>query len=89
MKTKILQLILIGAVLPIFAQYKFLDVPKLDNEDLKSTTYSKNPSEAAEILYKSYHYYITDGELNLDVVSRIKIYKKDQAEKFLIRNLYL
>lgn len=88
MKTKILQLILIGAVLPIFAQYKFLDVPKLDNEDLKSTTYSKNPSEAAEILYKSYHYYITDGELNLDVVSRIKIYKKDQAEKFLNQEIY-
>jgi len=88
MKTKFLQLILTCIILPIFGQYKYLDIPKLDNSDLKSTTYSKNPSEAAEILYKSYHYYITDGQLNLDVVSRVKIYKKDQAEKFLNQEIY-
>jgi len=88
MKTKILQLILSCIILPIFGQYKYLDIPKLDNNDLKSAVYSKNPSEAAEILYKSYHYYITDGELNLDVVSRVKIYKKDQAEKFLNQEIY-
>lgn len=88
MRTKILQLVLILSVLPIFAQYKYLDLPKLDNNDLKATSYAKNPSEAAEILFKSYHYYITDGELNLDVVSRVKIYKKDQAEKFLNQEIY-
>ncbi|MPS73507.1 MAG: DUF3857 domain-containing protein [Chryseobacterium sp.] len=76
------------AILPMFAQYKFLDIPKLDNDDLKSTAYAKNPSEAAEILYKSYHYYISDGQLNLDVVSRVKIYKKDQAGKFLDQEIY-
>lgn len=88
MKTKILQLVLILSVLPIFAQYKYLDLPKLDNNDLKATSYAKNPSEAAEILFKSYHYYITDGQLNLDVISRVKIYKKDQAEKFLNQEIY-
>ncbi|WP_312825069.1 transglutaminase-like domain-containing protein [Epilithonimonas sp.] len=88
MKTKILQLVLILSVLPIFAQYKYLDLPKLDNNDLKATSYVKNPSEAAEILFKSYHYYITDGQLNLDVISRVKIYKKDQAEKFLNQEIY-
>lgn len=88
MKTKILQIILTCATIPIFAQYKFLELPKLDNSDLKAATYAKNPNEAAEILYKSYHYYITDGELNLDVVSRVKIFKKDQAEKFLNQEIY-
>jgi len=88
MKTKFLQLILCCSVLPVFGQYKFLDIPKLDNADLKSSTYEKNPSEAAEILYKSYHYYIVDGQLNLDVVSRVKIYKKDQAGKFLNQEIY-
>lgn len=88
MKTKILQLVLILSVLPIFAQYKYLDLPKLDNNDLKATSCVKNPSEAAEILFKSYHYYITDGQLNLDVISRVKIYKKDQAEKFLNQEIY-
>ena len=89
MKTKFLQIILICSILPIFGQYKFLDTPKLDNADLKSTSYSKNPSEAAEILFKSYHYWIEyDGQLHLDVVSRVKIYKKDQAEKFLNQEIY-
>ncbi|WDF46750.1 DUF3857 domain-containing protein [Chryseobacterium sp. KACC 21268] len=88
MKTKILQFVLTCIVLPIFGQYKFLDLPKLDAEDLKLTSYSKNPSEPAEVLYKTFHYYITDGELHLDVVSRVKIYKKDDAKKFLEEEIY-
>ena len=88
MKTKILQLILTCIVLPIFGQYKFLELPKLDVEDLKLTSYSKNPSEPAEVLYKTFHYYITDGELHLDVISRVKIYKKDDAKKFLEEEIY-
>lgn len=89
MKTKILQLILTCLILPIFAQqYKFLDPPKLDIEDLKLSSYAKNPSEAAEVIYKSYHYYISDGDLNLDVISRVKIYKKDDAKKFLEEEIY-
>lgn len=58
MKTKILQLLLMFSIVPIFAQYKFLDTPKLDINDLKSTVYEKNPQEAAEVLYKTYHYWI-------------------------------
>jgi len=88
MKTKILQIVLTCLLLPVFGQYKYLDLPKLNIEDLKLTSYAKNPSESAEIIYKSYHYYITDGMLNLDVVSRVKIYKKDQAEKFLNQEIY-
>ena len=88
MKTKILQLFLAVVFLPIFGQYKFLDIPKLDNADLKTSKYEKNPTEAAEVLYKSYHYYIVDGELKLDVVSRVKIYIKDHAEKFLNQEIY-
>lgn len=67
---------------------KFLDPPKLDIEDLKLTSYAKDPSEAAEVIYKTYHYYITDGELHLDVISRVKIYKKDDAKKFLEEEIY-
>lgn len=88
MKTRILQLILSCIVLPIFGQYKFLDLPKLDIEDLKLTAYPKNPSEPAEVIYKTYHYYITDGDLHLDVISRVKIYKKDDAKKFLEEEIY-
>lgn len=88
MKTKILQLLTVTLALPIFAQYKFLDLPKLDIEDLKTTSYSKNAAEPAEVLYKTYHYYITEGELHLDVISRVKIYKKDDAKKFLEEEIY-
>lgn len=87
-----LRLILINALflsVLTFGQYKFLDVPKLDVKDVSSTQYQKNPSEAAEVLYRSYHYWIdTNGEMNLDVISRVKIYKKDQAEKFLNQEIY-
>ncbi|MCD9856384.1 DUF3857 domain-containing protein [Epilithonimonas sp. JDS] len=88
MKTKILHLILICIALPIFGQYKFLDLPKLDIEDLKLSSYPKDATEPAEVLYKTYHYYITDGELHLDVISRVKIYKKDDAKKFLEEEIY-
>lgn len=71
-----------------FFSQKFLDAPKLDIEDLKLASYAKNASEPAEVLYKSYHYYITDGDLHLDVVSRVKIYKKDDAKKFLEEEIY-
>lgn len=68
---------------------KFLDPPKLDIEDLKTTSYAANPSEAAEVLYKSYHYYIDfTFTLTFDVVSRVKIYKKDDAKKFLEEEIY-
>ncbi len=86
MRTYLLIIALLTSNL-IFSQ-KFLDPPKLDIEDLKLTSYTKNPSEAAEVIYKSYHYYITDGDLHLDVISRVKIYKKDDAKKFLEEEIY-
>ena len=89
MKTKILQSLMICLILPVFGQNKFLDVPKLDKADLQSTSYAKNPSEAAEVLYRTYHYWIEySGQMHLEVVSRVKIYKKDQAEKFLNQEIY-
>nr|MBP6577407.1 hypothetical protein [Chryseobacterium sp.] len=72
MKTKFLQLLLSCFVVSIFGQYKFLDTPKLDKKDLQSTSYAKNPSEPAEVLYKTYHYWIEyNGQMHLEVVSRV------------------
>ena len=89
MKTKLIILNLLLVCTCIFGQYKFLDVPKLDIKDVSATQYQKNPSEAAEVLYRSYHYWIeTSGQMNLEVISRVKIYKKDQAEKFLNQEIY-
>ncbi|KFC19810.1 DUF3857 domain-containing protein [Chryseobacterium sp. FH1] len=89
MKTKILQLILCCSIISIFGQTKFLDLPKLDKADLQSTSYAKNPSEAAEVLYRTYHYWIEySGQMHLEVISRVKIYKKDQADKFLNQEIY-
>lgn len=89
MKTKLIIFKFIFAGVFIFGQYKFLDVPKLDIKDVSSAQYEKNPSEAAEVLYRSYHYWIEyNGQMNIDVISRVKIYKKDQAEKFLNQEIY-
>jgi len=89
MKTRLIIFALIISGVFIFGQYKFLDVPKLDIKDVSSAQYDKNPSEAAEILYRSYHYWIEyNGQMNIDVISRVKIYKKDQAEKFLNQEIY-
>lgn len=86
------KLIMISALIcsaSVFGQYKFLDIPKLDIKDMSATQYQKNPDEAAEVLYRSYHYWIeTSGQMNLEVVSRVKIYKKDKAEKFLNQEIY-
>ncbi|WP_374443567.1 transglutaminase domain-containing protein [Epilithonimonas sp.] len=89
MKTRLIIFALIISGVFIFGQYKFLDVPKLDIKDVSSAQYDKNPSEAAEVLYRSYHYWIEyNGQMNIDVISRVKIYKKDQAEKFLNQEIY-
>lgn len=89
MKTRILQLILSCFIISVFGQAKFLDVPKLDKADLQNNSYSKNPSEAAEVLYRTYHYWIEyNGQMHLEVISRVKIYKKDQAESFLNQEIY-
>ncbi|MDR2206445.1 MAG: DUF3857 domain-containing protein [Flavobacteriaceae bacterium] len=68
-----------------FAQHKFLDVPKLSEEDVASTKSKIEEDAPAEVLYRSYHFEIdSDGEyMYTDVVERVKIYKKDDANEFL------
>ncbi|MBW8358400.1 MAG: DUF3857 domain-containing protein [Weeksellaceae bacterium] len=66
------------------AQHKFLDVPKLSEEDLKSEKSVKYADAPAEILYHSTHFMIDySGQLHQKVVSRVKIYNKDNAGEFL------
>lgn len=66
------------------AQHKFLDLPKLSDDDLKSTKSAKYPDAPAEVLYRSIHFRIDyDGYLYKDVVDRVKIYSKDNASEYL------
>ena len=68
----------------IFSQHKFLDTPKLSEEDLKSEKSAKFGDVPAEILYRSYHFRIDyDGKLYQTIVSRVKIYNKDNAAGYL------
>ena len=74
----------------LFSQHKFLDTPKLNEEDLKSEKSTKYPDAAAEILYRSVHFRVDyDGYLTQDIVSRIKIYNKDNASDFLDHEISL
>lgn len=67
----------------IFAQ-KFLEVPKLADEDVSSTKSAKDAEAPAEVLYRSYHFRIDyNGYMYTDVISRVKVYKKDESKDFL------
>lgn len=66
------------------AQHKFMNDPKLSEEDLKSTESKIEKDAPAEVLYRSVHFMIDyDGNLNQEIVSRIKIYNKDNAGEYL------
>ena len=68
----------------VYSQHKFLEVPKLSEEDLKSTKSEKYEDAPAEVLYRSVHFQIDyNGSLNKNVISRIKIYNKDNASDSL------
>ncbi len=68
----------------VYSQHKFLNVPKLSDDDLKSTKCEKQEDAPAEILYRSIHYRIDyNGYMYRDIISRVKIYNKDNAGKFL------
>lgn len=72
-----------------FSQHKFLDVPKLTNEDVASTKSQADPEAAAEVLYRSYHFRVDyNGNMYTDIISRVKIYNKDNASDFLDREVY-
>lgn len=74
----------------LFSQHKFLDTPKLSEEDLKSEKSAKYPDAAAEVLYRSIHFRVDyDGYLTQDIVSRVKIYNKDNAGDFLDHQISL
>ena len=67
-----------------FGQHKFLNTPKLSEEDLKSEKSTAQQDAPAEVLYRSIHMRIDyNGYLYKDVVDRVKIYNKDNASKFL------
>lgn len=67
-----------------YSQQKFLDVPKLSEADLKSEKHDKQEDAPAEVLYRSNHFRIDyDGNLYQNVVSRVKIYNKDNASSYL------
>ncbi|MBU8882675.1 DUF3857 domain-containing protein [Kaistella sp. DKR-2] len=68
----------------VYSQHKFLDTPKLSDADLKSVKHDKSEEAPAEVLYRSNHFRIDyDGNLYQNVVSRVKIYNKDNASSFL------
>lgn len=68
----------------LFSQHKFLDIPKLTDEDLKSDKSVKYPDAPAEVLYRSIHFRVDyDGYLYKDVVDRVKIYNKGNASDYL------
>lgn len=68
----------------IYSQHEFLKIPKLSEEDLKSTKSAKYEDAPAEILFQSTHFMIDyDGSLYQNVVKRVKIYNKDNAADYL------
>ena len=73
----------------IFAQkHQFLQVPKLTDEDVKSTKSTLKADAAAEILYNSYHNRVDyQGVMYMDVISRVKIYDKDKATDYLNKEI--
>ncbi len=83
MKTSLLFLSLLW-ISTAFGQHKFLNVPDLDDADLKSEKSAKFGDVPAEILYQSVQFRIDyDGTMRQNVVSRVKIYNKDNASDYL------
>lgn len=84
MMKKILLSLSIFCCAIINAQHQFLNTPKLSEDDVKSVKSAKYADVPAEILYRSTHFRIDyDGSLYQNVVSRVKIYNKDNAGDFL------
>lgn len=72
----------------VYSQHKFLETPKLSDEDLKSEKSAKFGDAPAEVLYRSTHFRIDyDGNLYQNVVNRVKIYNKDNAGDYLDREI--
>lgn len=68
----------------LYAQHKFLNDPKLSDDDLKSSKSDIEADAPAEVLYRSVHFMIDyNGYLTQEIVKRIKIYNKDNAGDYL------
>ena len=68
----------------LYSQHKFLNDPKLSQEDLKSAQSAIEAEAPAEVLYRSVHFLIDyNGFLTQEIVSRVKIYNKDNADDYL------
>lgn len=92
MKTKLLFLIALLSFNLYWAQkeHKFLEMPKLDIEDLRKTKSNIKEDAPAEVLYRSVYYYVRkDFEMEIKIVDRIKIYNKDKAEDYLNKEIAL
>ena len=91
MKTKLFSFLLLSASFLVFAQQKFLEIPKFNEADLKKEKSTIQEDAPAEIIYSSIHNVIdmNTGTLETTVFKRIKIYKKDKAEDYLNLEIYL
>ena len=91
MKTKVLSFLFLCSTFLIFAQHKFLDIPKFNEADLKKEKSTIQEDAPAEILYSSIHNVIDmyTGEMEITVFKRIKIYKKEKASDYLDVEIYL
>ena len=68
----------------LYSQHKFLNDPKLSDEDLKSIQSTIEADAPAEVLYRSVHYMIDyNGYLTQEIISRVKIYNKENAGEYL------
>ncbi len=85
--------LLLGSVMACMltsAQYKFLSTPALETADLQSERSEKFANTPAEILYRSVHFHIDySGRMEQNIVSRIKVYNKNNAAKYLDREIAL
>lgn len=68
----------------VFGQHKFLNIPKLDQNDISATVNTANPKDPAEILFSSHHFLIEgNGFMTIEVIKRVKIYDKENVAEFL------
>lgn len=68
----------------LYSQHKFLNDSKITEADLKSTKSTIDAEAPAEVLYRSYHFMVDyNGSMKQEIVSRVKIYNKDNAGDFL------
>ncbi|WP_407482854.1 DUF3857 domain-containing protein [Elizabethkingia anophelis] len=89
---KLILLACSGICIMSYAQKdKFLNYPKVSENDMKKEKSAIDPNAGAEILYRSVHYFIdpSSNMLNQEVYSQVKIYDKNKAKDYLTVELNL